>query len=46
MADNMANNDMALKALKDHIDPGGVCWDPVQRQVWCTNILFMLLPTH
>ncbi len=29
MADNMANNDMALKALKDHIDPGRVHWDPV-----------------
>lgn len=30
MANNAANNDTALKALKDHIDSGGVCWDPVQ----------------
>ena len=29
-ADNTSNNDMALKALKDHLDPGGDCWDPVQ----------------
>ena len=37
---------MALKALKDHIDPGGDRWDPVQRRVWYAIFLFTFSPTH
>ncbi len=36
---------MALKALKDHIDPGGDRWDPVQCWVQYTINSFTFSPT-
>ncbi len=33
---------MALKALKDHLDPGGDRWDPVQHRVQCAIVFLKL----
>jgi hypothetical protein len=34
MVDNATNNDMAICALAEHIDPSGHEWDPLQHRVW------------
>ena len=32
-ADNVMNNDTALKELGKIMDPNGKCWNPIQRRV-------------
>ena len=39
-ADNATNNDTAIRAVAEHIDPSGKNWDPVQHQVWYAFIIF------
>ena len=45
-ADNAANNDTAIQAVANAIDPSGMNWDPVAHRVRCMEHALHLAVKH